>query len=172
MGATASITLANSRITQAPATGQPTYLDKFGSGYAPAGSFTLANGTGNNTANIVYRGNEAGALVVPAGGSITISLKGTGGELDSLNKALSLSTVRMVYVELVTPGNGNKIGIGPAGNAACANLGFNSCGSVQFGNQILLTDGVGWSIGAAAANVTFTNPGAANQTILPRIVGE
>jgi hypothetical protein len=168
----ATVVLTGTKLFQSASVGQPSFSEEFGRDSAPSGTLSLANGTGNNCANVIYRGNDSGMLVVPAGGNLTISLKGTGGEVDSLNKSLNLATVKAFYFELATPGSGNFVGVGPNGNSLCANLGFNSCGSVQVGNHLLLTNGeTGWTIAASNANLTFRNPGGTNQVIRPRIVG-
>jgi hypothetical protein len=163
------INLADSKIEQTADVGQPRFLEKFGSGCSPVGLYSMANGTGNNAGNVAYRGNESGMLNVPAGGSITISLKGANGELDAINKPLSFASVKAIVIERVSASG--CVGFGPNGNASCANLGFDADGSFVFGEAFVAVNMLsGWTI-ATNANVTFTNGGGANVTIKPRFFG-
>src|SRR5690348_6986124 len=68
----------------------------------PAGTMTLADGTGAGQANWVYVKDISLATLT----FLDIDLKGGGGELDALGAAMAATAVKAILLEITTPASG------------------------------------------------------------------
>ncbi len=136
------------------------YLARMGNGAAPSGKITVLDGTGAGLANQFF----FTPFSIPTVTRQSYDLKGGGGELDVLNRALNMAKLKYLYLELDAPAAGNSIQFGPAAVTNAAQLWFQAA-TVNFydvvRSKMLMEDfTTGWAIGASTKVISLYNPGA------------
>lgn len=144
------------------ATGGPQWTDSFAATTAPTGRWSYADGTGDQQVKQNYRANFS----VTAGSTLSVDLKGGGGELDQIRFALAFSRIRWVHVEITTPGTGVSLQVGPLGLTNAWQGWFSAVTSGFYEivpHLVTKTDpfGVWPAVGASTKILGIKNPGAA-----------
>lgn len=145
---------------------------RFGAAPQPAGVTSFSDGSGPGQAQQIYRN----AFTLAAAGTLTIDLRGGGGELDAAGAALSLALVRSLYLGLTTtPAAGVGVRLGPQG---VTNAFQGPWGGVAAANYLLIDDWlflpspvVGWTVDGTHKILTVNNPGAGSVSGVIEIAG-
>lgn len=137
----------------------------------PAGTCTFTDGTGVNQANCVF----LQALSITAGATATYDLKGGGGELDVLGQAMAMTAVKLVIVEVTTPGSSTSLQFGPMNQANAAQLWFQATTAnfydTVMGRLYQEDTYTGWALDATHKVVAIKNPGLATVAGTLLIIG-
>lgn len=151
--------------------GSLTAANKTGGTGMPTGLCTFADGTGASQANFVY----LRSISLVATTYLDIDLKGGGGELDVLNVAMAATAVKLVYLQITTPGASTSLRLGPQNRSNAAALWFADVTTnfyVTVLDQFLIHDKrAGWAIGASTKVLSVYNPGAATVAATLVVVG-
>jgi len=94
----------------------------------------------------------------------TYDLKGGGGELDVLNRALAMTAVKLVLVEVTTPGASASLQFGPQGQTNAATLWYQA-NTANFWSEVrdrlMNCNSVGgWALDSTHKVIAIKNPGA------------
>lgn len=171
MPQTVSYRLRGSSIVATSADGTLKFSEEFGSGNAPTGNFALANGTGTGNATVSYKKSFS----IAAAGVLYVDLRnGTDSPEDVLNTPLAMTILKGIYIEMDTPGTGNRLVFGPSANGAVANTIFaNHAMNMTIHKNFLWTSTVGIAIGnSTSGNIAISNPSSGTQTGELRVHGE
>lgn len=158
MGLTANFKLAGSF---AHTSGVLSAAGRFGASPLPDGTISLTDGTGANQANQVF----VAALNIAATTTQLYDMKGGNGELDVLNVALAMTAVKLVVVEITTPGASTSLRFGPQAQTNAAQLWFQATTANFYAtvlSKMLHEDArAGWALDATHKVLALYNPGAA-----------
>jgi hypothetical protein len=151
--------------------GSLTASTRFGATGMPAGSLVLADGTGAGQANFAYRVS----ISLAATTMVAYDLKGGGGELDERNIAMAATAVKVVVLQVTTPGASTSLRFGPQNQSDAAQLWFPG---VTANDYVIVKDKLymddaraGWAIGASTKKLCVYNPGAATVAAILFVMG-
>lgn len=145
---------------------------RYGSSPTPSGLWALTDGPGAGQANDCYEY----AFSILTGATLSIDLKGGGGEVNVLNQALAFTKVKGVEVVLATaPAAGVSVRLGPQGVTNAAQLWFQAATTnfwVEVRDRFAMLDShTGWAIGASTKILPIHNPGAGTVAGWVRVIG-
>lgn len=123
-------------------------------------ALSFTDGTGSGQANFVYK-NDFSILTTA---TLSIDLKGGGGETDVRNVLMAATAVKAVLLKITTPGAGTSIRFGPQNVANAAQLWFQAATANFYDvveDTLVKMDRVdGWALDATHKVVSLHNPGA------------
>jgi hypothetical protein len=129
-----------------------------GTGPAPDGRIDFADGTGAGQANQIF----LAPFSIPATTRQSYDLKGGGGEVDVLNRALAMTKVKLVYVELTAPAAAQSVQFGPAAVTNAAILWYQAATANFYSvvrSKLLQADEVtGWALDGTHKVISLYNP--------------
>lgn len=144
---------------------------RIGQGSEPAGVFSVSDGTGAGQANQFYSLD----FNIAAGATLTVDLKGGGGEKDVLNAPMAMTAVKSVLIEIGTPAAGTSILFGPQAAANGAQLWFGGVGATDRAEVLErffnCDSRAGWPLDATHKVLALKNPGAGAVTGKLRVTG-
>lgn len=155
------------------ASGGISYRSRYGESPTPSGAWTLTDGTGSGKANDVYEK----VFTIVAGATLSVDLKGGGGELNVANLALAFTAVKSVEVIITTaPASGVSLLVGPQGVTNAAQLWFQAA-TANFYDTVRDRFGqfdraTGWALDATHKILPLKNPGASSVSGWLRVIGE
>jgi len=133
-------------------------------------SWTVANGTGANQADLVFRDQRTLAL------STSENLDLAGSLTDAYGSTITFARIKMVYVKAASDNGGNIVVGGAAANTfvgwfANSSDKVNVAGGQMF--QVVAPDATGWAVTAGTADIlkVENDDGAAEATYDIIIVG-
>lgn len=125
------------------------------------GLLQFEEGTGNGQINQIFVPNP---FTINANTTLTYDLKGSGGELDVLNRSLAMTAVKLVIVRLNTAEDG--VHFGPQNVANAAQLWFNGVTSDFFDSilQLMMQGDMvdGWVVNNTNKKLVLYNPHSTN----------
>lgn len=137
----------------------------------PAGVTVFADGTAAGQANFVYENN----FTLAATTMLNLDMKGGGGELDLLNRAMAATAIKAVLLQITTPASGTSLRFGPQNQSNAAQLWFQAV-TANFYQEVfdilwVADPRAGWSLDATHKVLSIYNPGASSVDARLRVIG-
>lgn len=133
---------------------------RWGTAPLPAGKFRLFDGAIDGACNQI----AVTSFGVAASGAWEYDLRGGGGELDLVNRGLSLASLKLLLVVVTDPAATKSLWFGPQNRSNTAQLWFNgvvAADRCQVRDYFWQSDRQsGWAVSSGNGKIALTNPGS------------